>query len=37
LVISQVKVDKNVTCWGGGVSKKCAKSVAYYLNGPLLL
>jgi hypothetical protein len=25
---------KNVT-WGGGGSKKCGKSVTYYLNGPL--
>ncbi len=33
LVISLVKVDK--TChMGGGGSKKCGKSVTYYLNGP---
>ncbi len=34
LVISLVEVDK--TChMGGGGSKKCRKSVTYYLNGPL--
>ena len=33
MVISLVKVDKK-RHMGGGVSKKCRKSVTYYLNGP---
>jgi hypothetical protein len=35
LVISLVKVDKKCHKGGGGGSKKCGKSVTYYLNGPL--
>ncbi len=37
LVISLVKVDKICHMGGGGWSKKCGKSVTYYLNGPLCL
>jgi hypothetical protein len=35
MVISLVKVDKKCHMGGGGGSKKCGKSVTYYLNGPL--
>ncbi len=34
LGISLAKVDK-ICHMGGGGSKKCGKSVTYYLNGPL--
>jgi hypothetical protein len=36
LVISLVKVDSKCHMGGGGGSKKCGKSVTYYLNGPLI-
>ncbi len=36
LVISLVKVDSKCHIGGGGGSKKCGKSVTYYLNGPLI-